>query len=783
MSTILTVSKIKEELKKLLSIPESKRSSEQNEQIETLKDKLENINQETEIEEIESGNSTKNNIIDSTAYNEDSSDKIPDTTKDRLSTLDDTETIITEENNNIVDSISEEILSKTTEKPFESIRHYLNKPFNESVLNHKYFMFEILDTSISTDSYNNIYGTSGTDELSGTLSMDRIYGYAGNDIFYVDGGDDIIIGGDGIDTLSYKNLSGANPVTVNLATNTANSLLSGSDNITGIENVIAGRGDDILYGDNNSNILTGGGKPELSLSIYNSDSLAGDYFGAGVSIYGNKALIGARGEDAGALGAGSAYIYDIVTGNLLYTLNNPSPSTNDMFGMITSINNKYAVVSAIGNEVTASNVYAGSVYVFDVNNGNLLHTIDNPNPGYQYYFGLNNDIDGDIAIFGAPGDSSVAYRSGMAYIYNLQTGNLLYTLSNPTPDIYDYFGYDVEISGNYAAVSAYLDNTGATDSGSVYMYNVTTGNLLYTLNNPNSSAYDYFGYSMDMNDDYLAIGATGYGSGSIAYSGIVYIYDTSTGTLINTIYNPIPEYDDRFGKSIAMSGDYVAIYSSNDMGNIYTQDGQVEIFNILSGELVATLNNPNNPTTFGDFGEYINMSDNTIIIGDPKNDNIANDAGAAYIYKMDFSGSDTISGAGGDDILYGLDGDDIIYGGAGDDTIYGGTGADELYGDGGADRFAFMLEDATSAIDNIHDFNASEGDIIDISNVLYNYDPITDAISDFVKFTDNGADSIMSIDIDGTGTVTGFVDAAVIIGGAGLDSTTLEALGNLDTVI
>ncbi len=779
MSNILTISKIKEQLDKLLSIPESKRNSNQNEQIAVLKEKLEDIAQETEIE---SGNYIRNNVIDSTVPNNDSPDA--NTTKNTLNSFYSTESIIIEENNNIVDFINEEILFRPEENSFEYIRHNLNKPFNESILNHKLFLFRILDTNISTTSYkisyNDIYGTSGNDELLGASSMDRIYGYAGNDIFYVDGGDDIIIGGDGIDTLSYKNLSGINSVTVNLATNTASSLLSGTDNITGIENIIGGKGDDTLLGDDNSNILTGGGNTELSLSIYNYSARASDYFGTGVSVYGNKALIGAEGEDTGGSKAGSAYIYDIVTGNLLLTINNPYPSSQEYFGEMVSINDKYAVITAPGNEI-AGQYRTGSVYVFDVNNGNLLHTIDNPDPGYYDLFGRDNDIDGDIAIFGAYRDSSVATRSGMAYIYDLQTGNLLHTLSNPTPAKNDYFGYDTEISGNYAAVSAYKDGTGAIFSGSVYMFDVNTGNLLYTLNNPNPSPYDYFGYSMDMNNNYLAVAAPYYND-SATDSGIVYIYDVSTGNLLNTIYNPHIEDNDYFGKTLAISDDYVAISSYNDMDGTLTDEGQVEIFNILSGDLVATISSPNNVNS-GEFGLYMNISDNTIIIGDPFNDNIARDAGAVYIYKMDFSGSDTINGAGGDDILYGLDGDDIIYGGAGNDTIYGGTGADDLYGDGGADRFTFMLEDAISAIDNIYDFNTSEGDIIDISNVLYNYDPITDAISDFVTFTDNGADSIMSIDIDGTGTTTGFVDAAIIIGGAGLDATALEASGNLDTVI
>ena len=52
------------------------------------------------------------------------------------------------------------------------------------------------------------------------------------------------------------------------------------------------------------------------------------------------------------------------------------------------------------------------------------------------------------------------------------------------------------VSGNSAVVGAYLDSTGATNAGSAYVFNATTGALITTLHNPNLGSSDYFGYTV-----------------------------------------------------------------------------------------------------------------------------------------------------------------------------------------------------------------------------------------------------------------------------------------------
>lgn len=141
-------------------------------------------------------------------------------------------------------------------------------------------------------------------------------------------------------------------------------------------------------------------------------------------------------------------------------------------------------------------------------------------------------------------------------------------------------------------------------------------------------------------------------------------------------------------------------------------------------------------------------------------------------------------GGSGVDTIYGLDGNDIIYGYrssysyTAENYLYGGNGDDSIYGDRSDEELYYESTSAFSSIDAITDFDASDNDAIDIADLLSGYDPLTDAISDFVQITDNGTDSILSVDADGG--ADNFIQIATLTGVTGLtDENALETSGNL----
>ena len=135
-------------------------------------------------------------------------------------------------------------------------------------------------------------------------------------------------------------------------------------------------------------------------------------------------------------------------------------------------------------------------------------------------------------------------------------------------------------------------------------------------------------------------------------------------------------------------------------------------------------------------------------------------------YKPDFMRADT---ADGHDTLKGGGGNDLLIGGAGNDVLYGGTGAD-----------TFKYMGGNEGTDRIMDFRASEGDKIDIADVLIDdFDPVADIISQFVQITKQGNDAILTVDADGAANGSHFTALAIIEGGGNLDFHSLIEQGNL----
>ncbi|WP_421556936.1 immunoglobulin-like domain-containing protein, partial [Pseudomonas kitaguniensis] len=117
-------------------------------------------------------------------------------------------------------------------------------------------------------------------------------------------------------------------------------------------------------------------------------------------------------------------------------------------------------------------------------------------------------------------------------------------------------------------------------------------------------------------------------------------------------------------------------------------------------------------------------------------------------------GNDTLLGGGGDDILFGqggndyLDGgkgNDILLGGTGNDTLIGGAGNDILIGGSGADTFIWKAGDVGN--DVIKDFKASEGDRIDLKDLLKGETDST--IDNYLKITTVEGVSTLQVSSEG----------------------------------
>lgn len=140
------------------------------------------------------------------------------------------------------------------------------------------------------------------------------------------------------------------------------------------------------------------------------------------------------------------------------------------------------------------------------------------------------------------------------------------------------------------------------------------------------------------------------------------------------------------------------------------------------------------------------------------------------------TGNDYISGGAGVDNINGGTGNDLLIGDSGNDILRGGTGSDQLTGGSGADLFIWQKGD-TGTGDVIKDFNPSEGDRIDLRDLLQGETDAT--MSNFLQIDTTSNSLLISstgqLNVAG-GTVASHADTTIKLDGFDLSSASINTL-------
>ncbi|WP_085903807.1 DUF5801 repeats-in-toxin domain-containing protein [Kiloniella majae] len=162
------------------------------------------------------------------------------------------------------------------------------------------------------------------------------------------------------------------------------------------------------------------------------------------------------------------------------------------------------------------------------------------------------------------------------------------------------------------------------------------------------------------------------------------------------------------------------------------------------------------------------------------------------------SGDDTIELTNGNTsgqvlgLIDGGEGDDIIIGGIYEDRMSGGTGDDTLTGGDAADVFVFKA-DSVGGNDTITDFDASEGDVIDLSALLSGFTVGNNnaataiALKDYLSLSEESGDTVLTIDHDGVGgsdvTTTIRLDNVNLLNGGSSDDAIKTLLDDQNLIV
>jgi hypothetical protein len=216
-------------------------------------------------------------------------------------------------------------------------------------------------------------------------------------------------------------------------------------------------------------------------------------------------------------------------------------------------------------------------------------------------------------------------------------------LNHPSPVLGDIFSLSVGISGTRVVVGAPLDDTGGTDSGRAYVYDLagaTPRTPVITMNNPNLGPnprdYDHFGNSVAIAGTWAVVGApyTDIGSDN---AGSAYVYDLASAlpaVPIVTLTNPSPAVEAWFGWSVALSGTRLVVGAPHN--DIRAPEGTAYIYDVTGPNPtvpVITLTNPI-PALFTGFAWSVAISGTRVVIGAVFDDTGTPSAGAAYVYDL-----------------------------------------------------------------------------------------------------------------------------------------------------
>ncbi|MEN8217038.1 MAG: hypothetical protein ABFS56_11865 [Pseudomonadota bacterium] len=370
-----------------------------------------------------------------------------------------------------------------------------------------------------------------------------------------------------------------------------------------------------------------------------SDGASDDKFGYSVSLYGDRALIGARFDDDNGDDSGSAYIFELIGGQWIeeQKLLASDGAAGDNFGESAFLYGGRALIGAYHDDDNGTD--SGSVYIFELIGGQWVQQqklLASDGAGGDY-FGHFVSPYGDRALIGAPRDDDNGDKSGSAYIFELIGGQWVEEQKLLASDgaAGDYFGRRVSLYGDRALIGARGDDDNGTDSGSAYIFELIGGQWVeeQKLLASDGAAGDYFGRSVSLYGDRALIGAR-FDDDNGDDSGSAYIFEWIGGQWVEKqkLLASDGASGDWFGHSVSLYGDRALIDARFDDDN-GDDSGSAYIFELIGGKWVGEQKLLASDGAAGDnFGRSVSLYGDRALIGARYDDDNGDNSGSAYVF-------------------------------------------------------------------------------------------------------------------------------------------------------
>ena len=324
------------------------------------------------------------------------------------------------------------------------------------------------------------------------------------------------------------------------------------------------------------------------------------------------------------------------------------------FGISVAIDGETAVVGA-----DRANSRKGSVHIFTRNaSGKWTQQakLEGENTGDQ--FGWSVAVEGDTVVVGAHAydgeddEGNTLTNSGAIYVFTKPTsgGGWADTIAAPAkltptdPEAYAFFGGSVALDDNTLAIGSRLyDTEGYFSAGAAYVFTQTNGvwGQAAKLTASTSLQLAYLGYSLAVDGDTVLVGA--YGDDTVRGelgSGSAYVFEKPSEGWTDGNETAKLTASDRqpsgyFGFSVALDGDTAVIGASQHSDpEIGAGSGAAYVFARESGVWGEKARlTPSDAAARDNFGVSVAVDGDTVVVGSWQDDDNSRNSGAAYVFE------------------------------------------------------------------------------------------------------------------------------------------------------
>ena len=372
------------------------------------------------------------------------------------------------------------------------------------------------------------------------------------------------------------------------------------------------------------------GQMNEDLKLLSGDGIADQEFGYSVAVDNGLVAVGARFDDDNGAQSGSAYLFEAATGTELVKFVPGDGAAGAQFGFSIDIDDGLIAVGALRADDDGG-IVSGAAYVFNATTGAQLHKLLPADGAADDEFGFAVAIDSGIVAVGSKRDDDNGIDSGSLYLFDASTGAQIDKLLPSDGGANNTFGEAVAMDNGIVAVGAHghSHNGVLLFPGAAYLFDVATRSQIAELRANDAQSWDFFGSAIAIDNGVVAVGAW---AKSIVFdhSGAAYVFDVASGSQIGSRLVPADTRDrQHFGISVAVDNGIVAVGAEGDIDN-GPDSGAAYRYDAFSGEQLDKLL-ASDGAVFDRLGAAVAMGGGLVATGAVGGDD---SAGSVYLYGV-----------------------------------------------------------------------------------------------------------------------------------------------------